>query len=88
MRIEYKNQRVEYANKTVDYRYTMYYAEDPKGFKVSELIEVLQHIYANKSDSYISATIMKIDDMFTKNINEVRVCEWADGQNIGFYNYN
>lgn len=84
MRIKYKTELVEYANKTVEEHYTYYYPEDPKGFKVSELIEVLQHIYANKGDEYIQASHMWVDDMFRNNINEVCVCEWEDKQTIYF----
>lgn len=84
MRIEHKTEQIEYINQTVEYRYTRYYPEDPKGFKISELIEVLQHIYANKGDEYIRATHMYVDDWFGNNIDEVCVCEWEDKQAISF----
>lgn len=84
MKIKYETEREEYINATVDYHYTIYYPEDPKGFKVSELIEVLQHIYANKGDPYIRASKMELDDMFNKNIGAVCVCEWEGRQIITF----
>ena len=89
MTIEHKTERIEYVNsEPVDYHYTIYFPDDPKGFKISELIEVLQHIYTDKGDEYIRATPMWIDDMYPNNINAVRVREWADGKTIGFYTYN
>ena len=84
MRIKYHTEQVEYINATVEYRYTTYYPEDPDGFKVSELIEVLQRIYADKGDAYIRATRMWVDDMFANNICEVCVCEWKDKQTVSF----
>ena len=89
MRIKHKTERIEYVNsEPVDYHYTMYFPDDPKGFKISELIEVLQHIYTDKGDEYIQATHMYVDDMLCNSINAVRVCEWANGKTIGFYTYN
>lgn len=85
MRIKHKTERIEYVNsEPVDYHYTYYYPDDPKGFKISELIEVLQHIYTDKGDEYIRATRMWIDDMWGNNIDEVCVCEWEDKQAISF----
>lgn len=88
MRIEHYTERIEYVNsEPVDYHYTIYFPDDRKGFKISELIEVLQHIYTNKGDEYIQATEMYVDDMYRNNINAVRVREWANGKTVGFYTY-